>query len=281
MRLFATLAMAASLSISLPGGASAQSDEAEPDRIDGYTLSPTISTQSAEPGRLATTTVTVRAGAVARPAYFGDEDVELAPDFNVSVGYARIGDLAFGNPDPLFRPTGFGLRGSFRFIPERDPDEFGELEGLDTVDLTAEAGLGLSYATEEFEVWADARYGFFGHETFVGELGADAIGYVGDRWTLRAGPRVIVGTEDFAETYFGVSSEEAASSSFEEFGASGGLMSVGVELGADYRLGDAWGVSAGIRVDELQGDAADSPITKEDTQIRARIGVTRRFTFGF
>jgi outer membrane scaffolding protein for murein synthesis (MipA/OmpV family) len=269
----------------------AQPDGAGLDRIDGYTLSPaqaplggpvTLSTQGEPfPGRFAAAQVTVRGGLSSRSRYFGDDDYVLGPDLGFSFGYARLGGLSFGDGDPLYRPTGFGLRGSFRFIPERDGDEFDELAGLDDVDLTVEAGLGVGYATEAFEVFADARYGFFGHETFVGELGGDAIGYVGDRWTLRAGPRVIVGTDDFADTYFGVSQDEAAASSFGAFDAAGGLMSVGVELGADYRIDDDWGISAAIRVDELQGDAADSPITEEDTQLRARIGVTRRFSFGF
>jgi outer membrane scaffolding protein for murein synthesis (MipA/OmpV family) len=277
MRSLAALAFAAVL----PAAALAQTAEVEPGRIDGYVLSPTMSTQSAAPRRFATTTVTVRAGAIARPGYFGDDSSEIAPDFSVNVGYARIGDLDFGNPDPLYRPTGFGLRGSFRFIPERNSDEYDELAGLETVERTAEAGLGLSYSTGDFEVFADARYGFLGHETFIGEIGADAIGYVGDRWTLRAGPRVIVGTDDFADTYFGVSSQEASRSAFSQYDASGGLLSVGISLEADYQIGDRWGISAGLRVDELQGDAADSPISAEDTQFRARIGVTRRFTFGF
>ena len=63
--------------------------------------------------------------------------------------------------------------------------------------------------------------------------------------------------------------------------AQGGILSAGLELSAHYRLTDLWGFEAALRYDRLRNDAADSPITTEDDQITASLGVTRRFDIRF
>ena len=42
---------------------------------------------------------------------------------------------------------------------------------------SVEAGLGLGYEQRNWRAFADVRYGFVGHNAWVGELGADAIAY--------------------------------------------------------------------------------------------------------
>jgi outer membrane scaffolding protein for murein synthesis (MipA/OmpV family) len=54
-----------------------------------------------------------------------------------------------------------------------------------------------------------------------------------------------------------------------------------VEVGAEDRLTDAWGLAASVRYDRLRNDAADSPITREDEQVSASLLVTRRFDVRF
>ena len=127
------------------------------------------------------------------------------------------------------------------------------------------------------------RYGVVGHEAFVGELGADVFLRPSDRLTLRAGPRALFGDSDYAQTYFGVTAAEAAApgSTFAAFNAGGGLLSAGAELGAEYRINDNWGIDAAITYEQLRNDAAASPITVQDNNLSARIGITRRFSLGF
>ena len=225
---------------------------------------------------------TLRAGVGVQPDYFGADQGEAAPIFGGTLNYLQLGGFTFGDPDPLFVPTGPAFNASFRYIGERD-DEDGELRGLDDVDATLELGGGLSYSTGDLRVFGDVRYGFFGHEAFVGEIGADFFLRPTDRLTLRAGPRALFGTDDYAQTYFGVSPREAAASGgrFGSFDAEGGLISAGVEFGAGYQISQNWGVDAVVTYERLQGDAADSPIAVDDGQVSASIGVTRRFTLGF
>ena len=86
-------------------------------------------------------------------------------------------------PHRLGRP---GLVPLHRRARRRDD----EIEGLDDVRWSAEAGLGVGYEQRNWRAFADVRYGFVGHNTWVGELGADAIAYPIEGLTLTAGPRL-------------------------------------------------------------------------------------------
>ena len=243
---------------------------------------PVLSTQGAGPA----IGFTLRGGVAATPEYFGSDEREIGPALGAELNYLRLGNFTFGDPDPLYRQDGISFGGSFRYIPDRSADDSPELRGLDDVDAALELGGGLRYTTENFSTFGDIRYGVVGHEAFVGELGADVIARPTDRISLRAGPRVLFGDSDYASTYFGVdAAEEAASAAagtgLTAFDASGGLLSTGVELGAAYKFDDNWGIDATLNYDRLQNDAASSPITRDDSQFTATIGITRRFTLGF
>lgn len=258
-------AVLAAGAFALPGIAAAQSG-------------PGVSTVAPSPDLV----FTLGGGAAVQPSYFGSDDYEAAPALSFSLGYINLGPLRFGNPDPLFEPEGLGIRGSFRFIGERD-DEDGELEGLDEIDASVEVGFGLGYRSRSFDAFADVRYGVIGHESFVGELGADAKVHPSDALTLTLGPRILIGSDDYVDTYFGVGADEAGASDFAAYDADGGVVSAGLELGMEYRLNENWGVEGAVTWDRFTGDAEDSPIIEngERDQYGIRIGVTRRITLDF
>ena len=241
--------------------------------------SPVFSSQSQGPAL----GFTLRGGVATAPEYFGADSNEAAPALGFGVNYLRLGGFTFGDPDPLFVPTGFGINGSFRYIGERTAEDSPELAGLNDVDASLELGAGLRYATRDYQVFGNVRYGVVGHEAFVGELGADVFARPTDRLTLRMGPRALFGDSDYASTYFGVTAGEevASGGAFTEFNAGGGLISTGVQFGAGYRFDNNWGIDAVVSYDKLRDDAADSPITMNDDQVSASIGITRRFTLGF
>lgn len=224
---------------------------------------------------------TLRAGVQVSPSYFGSDEYELGPDLAARLDYVRFpGGFEYGSSRTVGFRTGWGIQGSFRYLGERKDDD---IEGLDKVDWTAEAGLGLGYEQRSWRAFADVRYGIIGHNTWVGELGADAIAYPIEGLTLTAGPRLQFGTDDFAQTYFGISAEESAASGLDAYDASGGLLATGIEIGARYLFNERWGVEGAITYDRLVNDAADSPITRQGSadQYGARIGITRRISLDF
>ena len=243
---------------------------------EGFGLSP-----APRPG--AALSFTLRGGVQVRPQFPGSDEYETGPDIGFSFGSLEFGRFGIGDPDPDLVPTGLGLRGSFRYVGERDSDDYEELRGLDDVDGALELGVGVSYRQEAYEVFGDLRYGVTGHDAIVGEVGADVFFSPSDRLTLSAGPRVFFAEEGYAQEYFGVSPSEAAASGLDAFAADGGALSAGLEVGARYRLNEDWGIEGAVTYDRLVGDAEESPITEAGSadQYGVRVGVTRRITFGF
>jgi outer membrane scaffolding protein for murein synthesis (MipA/OmpV family) len=127
------------------------------------------------------------------------------------------------------------------------------------------------------------RYGVIGHNAWVGEVGADGIAYPMEGLTVTLGPRLSFGTDNFAQTYFGVSGPESAASGLPEYSASGGLLGAGMELGARYRFNERWGVEGAATWNRLVNDAADSPVTKTGSadQYEVRLGITRSISLDF
>lgn len=224
--------------------------------------------------------VTLRGGIAVSPSYFGSDDYEVGPDLAARLDYVRFpGGFEFGSGRAVGFRSGFGIRTSVRYIGEREGK--GDIRGLEDVDWSFEAGLGVGYEQRNYRVFTDVRYGIIGHNAFTGEIGADGIAYPTEGLTLTLGPRLDFGDDRFSETYFGVTAAETAESGIDTYEAKGGLMSAGVELGARYLFNQNWGVEGAASWDRLMNDAADSPITENEDQYKVRLGITRSISLDF
>ena len=225
---------------------------------------------------------TLGAGVATGPGYFGSDEQLVVPDFGFGFQYLRLPTgHEFGDPDFDAVAEGFGMGGSFRIIGERNAADFPELTGLEDRELAIEVGVSLGYTAPGWEAFADLRYGALGHESLVADLGADAVLRPTDALTLRAGPRLFLGDAGYNQAYFGVTAAESLASGLTAFAPEAGLVSTGVELSADYRIDDLWGLYGAVRYDMYGGAVEDSPILLQDDSLSAGIGVTRRFSFGF
>ncbi|MFD1344597.1 MipA/OmpV family protein [Litorisediminicola beolgyonensis] len=224
----------------------------------------------------------LRGGVATSPEYFGSDEYTLGPDFGLSVHYLRWGQRSFGDPDPQAVTSGFAPRGSFRYIAARDPEDHDALDGLDEVDAAVELGFGLGYTARNFEAFVDLRRGFGGHEDWVAEAGADAVFRPSPALRLSIGPRLLWAGDEYHETYFGVTEDEAAASDFAAYAPEGGVVSTGLAMGMTYRFNDVWSLDGEVTYDVFRGDAADSPIVQQgsEDQWGARIGITRVFSIG-
>ncbi len=228
---------------------------------------------------------TISAGIDVSPAYLGSDEYELGPSFDARLDFVRLPNgFEFGSGRAVGFRTGLGLRTSARYIPGRDSGDYSEIDGLDDIPWSFEAGLGLGYEQRNYRVFADVRYGIIGSNAWVGDVGADAIAYPIDGLTLTLGPRLNFGDDHFASTYFGVSPEESVrNGNLPAYDAKGGLIGGGVVLGARYLFNERWGVEGSASWDRLLNDAADSPITEQGAvdQYRVGIGLTRRISLDF
>ena len=281
----AALAAAAALATLVP--AHAQQEAASPPL--GFAAAGTDTTLSSQAMRDRRLVFTALLGLESRPEFFGSEDNTLVPKFSPNLLALNFGPLDVGpdrpltDDDPLRRPLGFGVGGSFRYVSPRSDDDFDELDGLDDVDGALELGATVGYVWPSLEAFGQLRYGVTGHESWVGEVGAYYVARPVDDFALRIGPRLLFGSDGYTDTYFGVDADEATASDFEEYDPEGGLVSAGVEVIATYRIGQRWWLEGRARWDQYQDDAADSPIVEQGTQDNGTvsIGVRRAFVLDF
>ena len=232
---------------------------------------------------------TLAGGAQYAPTYPGSGDYEVRPDVGFRFQSLSLSErLSIGNPDFDAVPDGPSVFGAFNYEGERKSDVSDRLTGIENRDDAVELGLGAQYAGPGYRVFGEVRYGVTGHEAFVGEIGADAIAQPTDRLTLLAGPRATFGSSRYNDYYFGVSGPEAVSAAAlgnpdvtGAYDVGSGMVSAGIELGARYRLSDAWGVEGTVSYDRLEGDAGDSPLVEDRDQYGVGIRLTRRFTLDF
>lgn len=230
------------------------------------------------------TTFTLRGGVETRPEYFGSDKQELAPALGFRLGSIELPNgMVIGTPGAQPFDEGMKLRGSFRYLSSRDAGDHPELAGLNDVDDAIELGLGLSYITWNWRAFGNLRYGVTGHNSVVGELGADALFRVSDQFLIHAGPRVDLASNSFARTYFGVTADELVpGSDLVAYRPEGGVMSVGLEVGMRYAFNDTWTLVGTASWDKYQDDAARSPIVEQgsEDQYGARIAIERTFRTG-
>lgn len=225
----------------------------------------------------------LRGGIAAVPSYPGSDSTDAVVDGGFTFGALKWGGIDFGTGIGNAPKNGLSLGGAFKVIGSRDAEDDPELAGLEEIDTAVELGLSLTYRQPGWQAFGQLRQGFGGHDGVTGTIGADAIFRPSDRITITAGPRLNLGDGDYANTYFGVTGAEAATSRFGAFDAGGGLLGAGVQVQGTYELNDDWALEGLLSYERLQNDAADSPITQQgsEDQWRLSIGVSRAFTLRF
>lgn len=116
-----------------------------------------------------------------------------------------------------------------------------------------------------------------GHAGTRAELGAEIPWKLNESLTLSFSSSVSWADKKYTQTYFGVTSAQAARSNFKEFNAKGGVKSVNVGVGLNYQFDKNWFASAGLSYSQLQGSAAKSPIIEKKGQPSALLGVGYKF----
>lgn len=109
------------------------------------------------------------------------------------------------------------------------------------------------------------------------EVSIDVPRQISDKVALSFSPNIVWADRKYTQTYFGVTSRQATDSGFKAYNAKGGIKSIGIAVGANYRFTANWSANAGILFDRLQGDAAKSPLVQTKNQISAAAGITHNF----
>lgn len=217
--------------------------------------------------------VELGAGIQGQPTYPGADDAEASP-------WLLWRNAQFGTGGKVDQ-QGFSIGPSLNIIGPRDESDDDALEGLGDVDRAYEIGAQVSYGAGPVTAYGAVRRGFEGHEGVVGELGAKYRTDLSDRVTLWSGLELGYGNSDFTQTYFGVTSEQAANSQYSVYSPDSGFTSAAIKFEARYAINETTSILGEVEYGKLIGDAGDSPVVQDEYQAALRLGIVRRFSFGF
>ena len=229
----------------------------------------------------------VRAGVRYAPDYLGSDDYQAWFTGAVVVSRRDAAPVPYGAPDDGVSlgligkgPLTAGLAGRWRSARDDDND----LRGFDEIDGTVEAGVFVNWwAADWLRLRAEARHGFGGHDSWVGDFGVDAIIRPDERWVLTASPRLGWGDSSFTRTYFEVTPQDAARSplSLQPFRPDDVSWSPGALVSAEYRLNPTWSLEAVGSYRRVTGDAADRPIVADlGSEDQFSVSLSVRYTLG-
>ncbi len=247
--------------------------------------------ETTEPLVEETTTVTLGVGVGYAPEFLGAGDYEisavplvrvanfygftLAP-FSVSYDLVshRSANRLWGVKAGPYVALDFG----------RDEGDSEFLEGTGDVGTSVLAGgfVNLRYGPAMLSV-TGAQDLAGGHEGFVINNQASVRFGVTDKLMVVPGLSATWASENYMQSFFGITAAQSAGSIYDQFDADAGVRDVGLNLSVQYEVFENWLLTGLVSYSRLVGDAAESPIVEgpggSEDQVRVVFGVTRRFSF--
>ena len=227
--------------------------------------------------------VRVGVGAQLRPEFYGADDTELAPLWDVDIARGSK-PFRFEAPDDSFgirliSSNGFSAGPAGNIEGSRKNSDVGAAVGK--VPTTFEAGAFAQYEMgENFRRRGELLKGIGGHRGMVGSLGADYIARDGDRYVFSVGPRARMSDGRYQRAFFGVDSEAALATGLPVYRPDAGLHAVALTSGLSYQFGPRFGMFGFAQYERLVGDAGKSPIIREfgsRNQLSGGLGLSYTF----
>lgn len=179
------------------------------------------------------------------------------------------GDVNLSTDDGLnwkaLKLDGWSVGPFANYLPGRTSD--GSLRGLRDVSDMAEVGGFVQYSPDDYwRVFAEmggALGGGHGQGGVLGRVGGElgyplGLGIIGD---TSVAAHFADGRQ--AQTFFGVSEQEAQASGIREYNASGGLQKVALTQSVQFPLAPGWLLLTSATWTRLTNSAADSSIVKQ------------------
>lgn len=231
--------------------------------------------------------LTVGASGFVAPRYDGAKNTLLGVSPIISLGRAGSETRFSSRNDNIsfaFVDTGAVRAGAVgKIVFARDGDTSDDLLGMKPVNWGAEAGGFVEvYPTDWVRVRGEVRQGLRSHDAIVAEVAVDAFADVTPTVRISGGPRFSAASEDFFETYYGVTPSEAAESGLGAYDPGGGMKSVGLGGAVTWKTTDKITTSLFGEYARLTGPAADSSLVRErGSANQFLIGVSGTYRFDF
>lgn len=155
------------------------------------------------------------------------------------------------------------------------------LRGLGKVGTTFELGGFAEYfPIDWFRTRLEVRNGFGGYSGVVGDLSADVIVPLTQRFTVSGGPRFSLKDTGATSPFFGIDAAQSLASGLPQYRVRSGSASTGIGAQLGYQLTPQWEVHSYTEYERLLGSAAASPLTKRrgsPDQLTVGIGASYSF----
>ncbi|MBJ3775654.1 MipA/OmpV family protein [Acuticoccus mangrovi] len=220
----------------------------------------------------------VGAGAKISPEYEGSDNLSISPIPYVSMTFFdRVTVDPTGVVGKLYEAGPFTLSAKVGYEDGLTEDDADELEGLGDVDFGATVGGRISAAFGAVTIYGDVEKTLGGSDGLLGVAGVD-VSYAVRPWLrLGAGASATFADQNHMEAYFGVDRSQSARSGYPVYKPDAGLKRLDLTATATVAFNEHWFVRGEAGLGFLVGDAADSPIVKDELQPSAMLVLGYRF----
>jgi outer membrane scaffolding protein for murein synthesis (MipA/OmpV family) len=232
------------------------------------------------------TSISLGAGAMVGPAYEGSDEFKFTPVPIIDVN-GLFNDRVF-----LSTQRGIGVNAlksgpftagfSVNYSLGRDSDDADRLDGMSTIDGAAALSGFFKYDLKPFSFDATVTNRFGDDNGITVKLGAQYAYSPHRDWRFSAGPSLTWADGNYTDSFFGISSSEAAratarGNALTAYNPGAGFKDVGFTVSASYQISEGWSLRSMAGVSVLLGDAADSPLVEREIQPRFMLGLAYRF----
>jgi outer membrane protein len=210
--------------------------------------------------------IVIGGGGAYAPDYEGSDDYEFQPFPFASIVYD---DFIFVEGTSLganlLNYEGLKAGPIVRYSGGRDEDDNNALDGLGDVDDSIEVGGFVGY---ELGIWSAAltvtQDVAGGHEGMLAEMSTGVAVPLSETVSSSIEASATWADSNYMDAFFGVSGAQALKSGYARHEADAGFKDVGIAVGLNYMLTETITVSGRAQYKKLLGDAADSPIVKDE-----------------
>lgn len=149
----------------------------------------------------------------------------------------------------------------------RDQDNSAALRGMGDIDPRLEIGAFFNkFMSREIFLSSSLRYGAGGSGLIV-DFGAGYSTALAPTWRLGFGGAFTLINADYAQTYFGVSPSQSASSGYAVHQPGAGVRDARANVALTYLFNRHTSLTTAVSAGTLLGDVADSPLVRQQTTV--------------
>jgi outer membrane scaffolding protein for murein synthesis (MipA/OmpV family) len=223
--------------------------------------------------------ITLGAAGAVMPKYEGASSYEAEPGALIDIRYRDLAFLSAGEGLGVNVLRGQTYRAGLAVSYDlgRDDGDDPRLRGLGDISPAPEAKLFAQVSILPVVLTADVRGAIGGHDGWIADFGAYMPLSRSKTLVAFAGPSVTVADSNYMQSYFGVDAGQSARSGLRRFEADSGVKNANFGATALYSLSDHWLVVGDAAVEQLLDDAAESPITQNNTQFTIDVSLAYSF----